>query len=85
MEADKFIVDSIEEHQLFDRAGYFPGGLPRIACETGQILAGVRPGRESKDELIVCSNIGMSVCDVVVGRAVLDRALDRDLGLKLPL
>jgi ornithine cyclodeaminase/alanine dehydrogenase len=85
MEADKFIVDSLEEHQLFDRAGYFPGGLPRITCETGQILAGVRPGRESRDELIVCSNIGMSVCDVVVGRAVLDRALDRDLGLKLPL
>ena len=85
MEADKFIVDSIEEHQLFDRAGYFPGGLPRIACETGQILAGVRPGRESKDELIVCSNIGMSVCDVVVGREVLNRALDQGLGLKLPL
>jgi ornithine cyclodeaminase/alanine dehydrogenase-like protein (mu-crystallin family) len=35
--------------------------------------------------LIVCSNIGMSVCDVVVGREVLNRALDKGLGLKLPL
>jgi len=85
MQADKYIVDSIEEHQLFDRAGYFPGGLPSIACETGQILAGVEPGRESKEQLIVCSNIGMSVCDVVVGREVLDRALALNLGLKLPL
>jgi len=85
MEADKYIVDSIEEHQLFDRAGYFPGGLHRIACETGQILAGVEPGRESRDQLIVCSNIGMSVCDVVVGREVLDRALALGLGQKLPL
>jgi len=85
MHADKYIVDSAEEHQLFERAGYFPGGLPPIACETGQILAGERPGRESRDQLIVCSNIGMSVCDVVVGREVLNRALDQGLGLKLPL
>ena len=85
MRADKYIVDSAEEHQLFDRAGYFPGGLPPITCETGEILAGVKPGRESKDQLIVCSNIGMSVCDVVVGREVLNRALNQGLGLKLPL
>jgi ornithine cyclodeaminase/alanine dehydrogenase len=85
MEADKFIVDSIEEHQLFERAGYFPGGLPRIACETGQVLAGEQKGRDSADQLIVCSNIGMAVCDVVVGRAVLDRALEQGLGTRLPL
>jgi len=85
MHADKYIVDSAEEHQVFERAGYFPGGLPPITCETGQVLAGERPGRESRQELIVCSNIGMSVCDVVVGREVLNRALDLGLGLKLPL
>ena len=83
--ADKYIVDSAEEHELFARAGYFPGGLPRITCQTGQVLAGLEPGRDSADQLIVCSNIGMSVCDVVVGREVLNRALDLDLGLKLPL
>lgn len=83
--ADKYIVDSIEEHQLFDRAGYFPEGLPRIACETGEILAGLKPGRENKDQLIVCSNIGMSVCDVVVAREILNRALEQGIGRKLPL
>lgn len=83
--ADKYIVDSAAEHELFAGAGYFPGGLPKIACETGEVLAGVKPGRERKDELIVCSNIGMSVCDVVVGREVLDRALALGIGRKLPL
>jgi ornithine cyclodeaminase/alanine dehydrogenase len=83
--ADKYIVDSAEEHELFAKAGYFPDGLPAITCETGQVIAGVMPGRESKDQLIVCSNIGMSVCDVVVGREVLNRALNQGLGLKLPL
>jgi len=84
-EADKYIVDSIEEHQLLARAGYFPDGLPEIACETGEVVAGLAPGRESKEQLVVCSNIGMSVTDVVVGRAVLDRALAKGLGHKLPL
>jgi len=83
--ADKFFVDSTEEHELFDRAGYFPDGLPPIAGQTGEILAGLIPGRESRDELIVCSNIGMSVCDVVVAREILNRALRQNLGRKLPL
>ncbi len=85
LKADKYIVDSAEEHVLFERAGYFPDGLPQITCQTGEILAGLAPGRTSSRELIVCSNIGMSVCDVVVGREVLDRALRANLGRKLPL
>ena len=83
--ADKYIVDSAEEHMLFADMGYFPDGLPRITCETGEVIAGVQKGRESQEELIVCSNIGMAVCDVVVGRAVLDRALKMGMGRKLPL
>ncbi len=83
--ADKYIVDSAEEHRLFADMGYFPDGLPEIACETGEVVAGTAKGRESAEELIVCSNIGMAVCDVVVGRAVLDRALEMKMGRKLPL
>ncbi|MTK11778.1 MAG: ornithine cyclodeaminase family protein, partial [Clostridiaceae bacterium] len=85
LRADKYIVDSIDEHELFANMGYFPGGLPKIACETGEILAGIKKGRESKDELIVNSNIGMAVCDVVVGREVLNRAFDKNVGIKLSL
>ncbi len=83
--ADKYIVDSAEEHQLFARMGYFPDGLPEIACETGEVLANLSPGREKPDELIVCSNIGMAVCDVVVGKEVFRRALDQGMGRILPL
>lgn len=83
--ADKYIVDSIEEHELFAQIGYFPDGLPEVYCETGELLAGTRPGRTSSDELVVCSNIGMSVCDVVVGREILDIALENNVGHILPL
>jgi ornithine cyclodeaminase/alanine dehydrogenase len=83
--ADKYIVDSIDEHVLFEKMGYFPDGLPEIACETGELLAGLKPGRTSKDELIVCSNVGISVCDVVVGREVFNIALEKGIGMVLPL
>lgn len=83
--ADKYIVDSIEEHELFAGMGYFPGGLPKIACETGEVLAGLKPGRESKEELIVDSNIGMAVCDMVVAREVFNLALESKAGKKLGL
>lgn len=84
-EADKYFVDSIDEHELFAGMGYFPDGLPKIVAQTGEILAGLAEGRTSKDELIVCSNIGMSVCDVVMGRAIYDKAIEMGIGRKLPL
>lgn len=83
--ADKYIVDSIEEHELFNQMGYFPDGLPSITSETGEVLAGVKPGRENSDQLIVNSNIGMAVCDVTVGRAIYDRALSTSVGTRLEL
>lgn len=83
--ADRYIVDSADEHRLFAEMGYFPGGLPTIACQTGEVLAGLAVGRRSPDELIVCSNIGMSVLDVALGKAILSRALELGLGVRLPL
>ncbi len=83
--ADRYIVDSADEHRLFDEMGYFPDGLPPVHAETGEIIAGRADGRTSPDQLIVCSNIGMAVCDVVVARAIFDLALDRGKGRILPL
>lgn len=83
--ADKYIVDSIDEHKLFADMGYFPDGLPDIYCETGEIIAGSKKGRDDADQLIVCSNIGMAVCDVVMAREIFNRAIEQGKGLKLKL
>lgn len=83
--ADKYLVDSIEEHELFESMGYFPSGLPVIAGETGEVLGGLNPGRETSDEIIVNSNIGMAVCDIAVGKVILDRAQERFSGVILPI
>lgn len=83
--ADKYIVDSIDEHKLFENMGYFPDGLADITCETGEVIAGLHAGRTNENELIVCSNIGISVSDVIMGKAILDRAFEMGLGRKVPL
>jgi ornithine cyclodeaminase/alanine dehydrogenase len=83
--ADKYIVDSIDEHKLFADMGYFPDGLPDIYCETGEIIAGSKKGRDNDNQLIVCSNIGISVCDMVMAREIFNRAIEQGKGLKLKL
>lgn len=84
-DADQYFVDSIDEHELFAEMGYFPEGLPKIVCETGEIIAGLHEGRRNKDEIIVCSNIGISVFDMAVAKLVFDKALENGAGTKLDL
>jgi len=83
--ADKYIVDSKDEHKLFAEMGYFPDGLADIYCETGEIIAGSKKGRDNDNQLIVCSNIGISVCDMVMAREIFNRAVEQCKGLKLKL
>ncbi|NNC74470.1 MAG: ornithine cyclodeaminase family protein [Acidimicrobiia bacterium] len=83
--ADKYLVDSVDQHQVLEGYGYYPWGLPEIYAETGEVVAGVKDGRSDPDELIVVNNVGMAVEDVVVARQIFDRALDAGIGVRLPL
>jgi len=83
--ADKFLVDSLAEMNYFMSVGYLANGLPKIHAEIGEVVAGVKPGRESDSELIMDMNIGMGVEDVVVAADILKRALKNNVGRRLPL
>ena len=41
--------------------------------------------RENKNELIIVNNVGMAVEDMMCARIIFDRALEKGLGIKLPL
>lgn len=85
--ADKFIFDSKEEHVVLKDSGahYLYGFPKKIYGELGEIVAGFKPGREDKDELIVANNIGMAIEDMSLAKAIFDIALAKDIGIKLPL
>ncbi|MCG3178908.1 MAG: Delta(1)-pyrroline-2-carboxylate reductase [Phycisphaerae bacterium] len=83
--ASKFLVDSLAEMQYFMTVGYLAHGLPKLHAEIGEVIAGVKPGRQPKDDLIIDMNIGMGIEDVVVGLEVYRRACRKGLGRLLPL
>lgn len=83
--ADKYIIDSLEQHRKLEAYGYYPYGLPKYDAETGEVCAGKKPGRERDDELIICNNIGMAVEDMLILRVMFDRALETKAGRFLPL
>jgi ornithine cyclodeaminase/alanine dehydrogenase-like protein (mu-crystallin family) len=83
--ADKFLVDSVDEMNYFMTLGYLEHGLPPLHAEIGEVVAGLEPGREREDELIIDMNIGMGVEDVVIGRELYQRAVCNGIGTVLPL
>jgi ornithine cyclodeaminase len=86
---DKVVVDDWREAQ----SGRF-GALRRhvdtgrlsaatLYAELGQIVAGLRPGRERPDERILLWHRGLSILDVAVGAMILQRAEQAGAGTLL--
>jgi alanine dehydrogenase len=54
-----------------------------LHAELGQIVAGVKPGRERDDETILFWHRGLSLSDIALGAAMLDKARAMGLGQRL--
>ena len=74
--ADKFVTDSWDQTVHFHEQGAFPDGLPTLYAELGEIVAGLKPGRESPDERILAINIGLALEDVIVADHIYQMAKD---------
>ena len=54
-----------------------------LHAELGQIVAGLKPGRESDDETILLWHRGLSITDIALGHALLAKAERQGIGQKL--
>ena len=54
-----------------------------LHAELGQIVAGMRPGRESADETTLFWHRGLSTSDIALGRAMLEKAARMGIGQRL--
>jgi alanine dehydrogenase len=87
---DKVVVDDWRQAQAGPlgalRAHVDSGRLNEktLHAELGQIVCGERPGRESDAERILLWHRGLSLTDIALGRAMLARAAERGLGVRLP-
>lgn len=57
----------------------------QLFAELGEIVAGLKPGREHSDETTVFKSVGLAAMDVVVGKILYDRAVELGLGQKVVL
>ena len=87
--ADRIVADSLpqclrlgEIHHAVEK-----GAIPKekVTAELGQITAGLKPGRTSDDEIIVCDLTGVGVQDIAAASLVLQRALQDGKGERLPI
>ena len=54
-----------------------------LHAELGQIAAGIKPGRESDDETILFWHRGLSLSDIALGHAMLEKAKANGIGQRL--
>jgi ornithine cyclodeaminase/alanine dehydrogenase-like protein (mu-crystallin family) len=87
--ADKIVVDSTEQacHRgelklLVERSKLTS---KNIYSELGDIVAGVKFGRETKEERILMVPVGLGAHDVLIAQYVYKEAIRRKLGLKIDL
>jgi alanine dehydrogenase len=54
-----------------------------LHAELGQVVAGLKPGRESEDETILLWHRGLSLSDIALGHALLSKAHSAGIGQRL--
>lgn len=87
--ADKFLMDDFGQA----RAGRFGALRPhfdsgklhegRYYAEIGQVVAGLKPGRERDDETILFWHRGLSLSDIALGHAMLAKGEKLGIGQRL--
>jgi ornithine cyclodeaminase/alanine dehydrogenase-like protein (mu-crystallin family) len=88
--ASKIVVDSREAATA--EAGDLIVAIERgeiqtsdIYAEIGEIVAGLKPGRQDDDEITYFKSVGNAAQDVAVAHAVYQRALQEGLGVEIDL
>jgi len=83
--ADKLIVDDCAQAKSYGMEdGGFYGDIPECYGELGEILAGLKPGREKKEERIISITCGLAILDIAMGKMIYERAREKNIGKYLP-
>lgn len=83
-EADKFCTDDLNQFLYYQSVGYFQD-TPPVHADLGQLVAGLKLGRETAVERTIACNLGLALDDMAVAPTVYRRAVDMGVGVWLPL
>jgi ornithine cyclodeaminase/alanine dehydrogenase-like protein (mu-crystallin family) len=83
-EADKISTDDHAQFRYYRESGYF-ARTPAPYADLGEIVAGIKPGRENDRERNIAINLGLAMDDMAVAPEIYRRAKELGLGTVLPL
>jgi len=81
---DKFVTDDKDQCLYYKSLGYFQH-IPEIYADLGEIAAGIKPGREKKEEKIICANLGLAMDDMATAIKIYKKAVENNIGTWLEL
>jgi len=81
---DRFITDDLPQFQMHREIGYFQH-TPEPYAELGELVAGLKPGRQSPVERTLAMNLGLAMDDMAVAPEIFRRAKEMKLGTWLSL
>jgi ornithine cyclodeaminase/alanine dehydrogenase len=83
-EADKFCTDDVPQLEHYRELGYFQN-IPAIYADLGELVTGRKRGRETQKERTIGCNLGIAPDDITTALLIYNRAMERGVGVWLPL
>lgn len=83
-QADKLATDDKAQMGYYRQAGYFCH-TPEPYADLGEIVAGMKPGRQCDSERTLAVNLGLALDDMATAPLVVAAAKEKGLGTTLPL
>ena len=83
-EADKFCTDDVPQLHHYRDIGYFQD-IPPIHADLGDLVTLHKPGRQSREERTIACNLGLALDDMATAPLIYQRALEKGIGVWLPL
>jgi len=81
---DRISTDDHAQFQYYKSVGYFQQ-TPNPYADLGEIVAGLKPGRQNEKERTLAINLGLALDDMAVAPTIVQRAQEKGLGMWLPL
>ena len=81
---DKLATDDHDQFRYYRQVGYFQR-TPDPYADLGELVAGLKPGRQQDSERTMAINLGLALDDMAVAPEIYRRAQERGVGTWLPL
>jgi ornithine cyclodeaminase/alanine dehydrogenase-like protein (mu-crystallin family) len=81
---DRISTDDHAQFQYYKSVGYF-GQTPDPYADLGELVAGLKPGRQEANQRTLAINLGLAMDDMAVAPTIYHCAREMGLGIELPL